>query len=474
MAHLNLVGDNKKPSEILASGRNSTNTWNPENWNTPGLSMDRYNAHAALAFDWGKDGGDGAPWSATCQVKDLVITNFVVAINISPNNGYQGDTYGFDGIKIQHCTWGVSIGQDQARAISFSNMWMDGIFCAYTNNQFGKRNGSAFNVIGGTQQYTNTFKLLQMTTAYRGQSLFAGLFTEAMGLLGTIDGLGINQNATVFTGCEFGTDDNGWFTDNQLQWVTPMQFCNAGTNVNFVGCNFNIRKQMLVFAGGFYQFEGCSFGMTSEVYFNNPLEVSISGRPNFRQEKRVSLQDVIPLHESEKIYVRPTAKWVHLYNSGDKLPQFEIKPLRCIIPLWWQVAFVRLPNTQNKEFELELNAEEARKILPGDYLQTKTKSAFGFAGMDLSFGDMLVPGLRVVSKTGNRLRLQKVSPEVQVNSEIFTGSVYTGFHVFVSGSQQKQHSVGDMIQVDGVVTRVLEGGKLENASLKGNASSISY
>lgn len=473
LENLNMVGDNTQAAEMAEHQRNTTKPWNPANWNSDGLSMDRFNVHSAVAFDWGKDGADGAPWSATCQVRNMVITNFVLAISISPNNGYQGDTYGFDNIKIKHCTYGVSIGQDQARAVNFSNMWMDGLYCAYTNNEFGRRNGSAFNVVGGTQQYTNIFKLLQTTTAYRGQSLFAGLFLEACGILGTIDGLGINQNATVFTGCEFGTDDNGWFETNGLQWITPMLFCNAGTNVNFIGCNFNIKKEMLAFAGGFYQFQGCSFGMTTKVYFNNPLEVSITGRPNFRLEKRVSMQDVLPLHESDKMYVRPTAQMVQLYNAGETLPQFELKPLQCMIPTWWQVAFVKLPDTQAKEFEITLQEFEIKRLRVGDYLQAKAGNAFGSKGVDLSFGDMQLPALKVIAKNGTRLRLQRLGPEVQVSSQLVTGSLFTGFHVFLAKDAAKKMSPGDMVNVGGTVTRVLDNGQLAD-NVKGPIYSMKY
>lgn len=473
MANLNIEGVNKKPQEMVDKFRNTTACWNPENWNSPGIDMSKYNAHSAVAFDWDKNpGGNGAPWSAQFIMEKCRFSYFAVGINISPNTGYQADTYKFRDVKMWYCTYGVSIGQDQARSIDFENMWMDGMYAAYVNNRFGRGNGSAFNVTGG--QYTTIFRLLETTTAYRGQCHLSGLFLEGCGILGTAVGLGVNNNALVFTGCEFGLDNDGYNNNDGMHWITPLLCFQSGSNVLFNGCNFNVKKEELGFdtGDGYIQFNGCAFQTLKRFFFSNQNQVSFSGRSTYRESEVSNSyypEDIVPLRNDERYYVRPNVKSLQLYSNQADGMSFQTFPARCAIPAWYQASTNNLPATDAKQFTITLNAGDASKIMAGDYLNTVTDNKERVANMNLSFGGNMIPGLKVVSKNGNQITLRRVAPEMKVTSDQQTGYVYNWFMTFVTGTAMKTTATGktvtvtnnklktgDVVRVGEKLTRVLQ------------------
>lgn len=271
---ISFLGYNTAPGYMCdQSRRASINTWNWENWvgyvyhEDDGLGGNSGNAgtainnginnaliasstsvnpdfefdhYCAIAVDWGGPGDrpSGQRWAAQLYIENIKIVDFVVAISISPNTSVQGDTIWVRDCKIDSCVYGAAIGQDQARSITFENIWMDKVYCAYTNLQTGRKNGSAFNITGG--QYTTIFKLFDMTAAYRGQMHVSGLFSEACGYMGNLYGLGVNTNAAVFNGCEFGFDSSGYLGETGVgHFSVPFNTFTVGTNVTFTGCNFH-------------------------------------------------------------------------------------------------------------------------------------------------------------------------------------------------------------------------------------------
>ena len=472
MANLNIEGLNKKPQEMVDKKRNSIDCWNPDNWNSPGIDMSKYNAHSAVAFDWDRNaGGNGAPWSAQFIMEKCRFSYFAVGINISPNTGYQADTYKFRDVKLWYCTYGVSIGQDQARSIDFENMWMDGMYAAYVNNRFGRGNGSAFNVTGG--QYTTIFRLLETTTAYRGQCHFSGLFLEGCGMLGTAVGLGVNNNALVFTGCEFGLDNDGYSNNDGMHWVTPLLTFQSGSNVLFNGCNFNVKKEELGFdtGDGFIQFNGCAFGTLKRFFFANQNQVSFTGRSTYREQDVSNSyypEETVPMRNDERYFVRPAVKQLQLYSNQAAGYSFQTLPARCAIPAWYPAGNASLPASNARQFNITLPAAEAARVFVGDYLNTVTDNGLKVSNMNLGFGGLMIPGLKVVAKNGQQLTLQRISPEMKVAPDQRTGQVYAWFTTFATGAAMKtlgsgktvtvsnaRLRAGDIVRVHEQLTRVL-------------------
>jgi hypothetical protein len=444
VSDLVFVGGNARPLEIIAKHRNDTISWNPANWVSVGYSIDRYDAHSAIAWDYKQD---GPPWSAQVVVENVKVEGFVVGFNISPTQGnMQADTYAFYNCKHFGVTYAYSINQDQARSVSIIQPWVDGSYSAFVNNRFGKGNGSAFNVFGG--QVTTTFRVFECTNAYRGNAAITGLFTEACGILGTWSGLGVNNNAIAFTGCEFGMDNNGFEQDKEDHWVTPMTFFQTGANVTFTGCNFNYRKDLMGIdlGDGFVQFNGCSFGDLRKFFFSNAANVSFTGRSTYRTnppEESFYPEDIVSISGNQRYYVRPEIKAVHV--TQNIAPYKQLRNASAMVPSYFSVFWRELPN--EKEFTVSLTQSEADNLRVGDHIETTVKNAV--PNMGTSFGGAQVPGLKITAINGTSVTFKKIAPEVQVS---WTGSVYTPFSTFIGKAKS-----GDIVNDGGTIRRLKEG-----------------
>lgn len=383
ISDLELVGGNAFPANL--KDRNNTALWKPEAW-ANGYSLDRYNAYSGLSFDLNQS---QAPWGAQVLITRVKITGFNVGINISGGEGnYQGDTYMIRDSKLWHNVFAASIGQDQCRAVTFDNVTIEGSYCAFTNTRFGRRNGSGFGV--SNSQITTCYKLLETTTAYRGALVFTNVFTEALGTMGEVVGLGVNQNAATFTGCEFGFDDDGYRSGDKAQWVSPAIVLNAGSNVVFTGCNFHTKRGELLFGGSHYRFVGSTFTETRNVWFQNPHEVGITGVAKFRSDN-YKLEDEPVLVAGQSYYIRPQAKSVTILmpDGGYRRQVHEYRS-----PVWEQVSWVSGGTTKVQVIDCEA-------CTVGDYMN-------GVSPLDQS----QLPGYRVVSVGNKKATIECIAPDV--------------------------------------------------------------
>jgi LEA14-like dessication related protein len=434
-----LRGTNAAPG-IIAND-NGTDTWDANNWITSGLSGDRYDHLCGIAFDWVGGSGTSTPWSAQVDVYNLNISEFVVGISISPNSGYQADTIDCTKVKIRNCVYGVSVGQDQARACNFTNMWMDNCFCAYTNKTFGRANGSSFNVFGG--QYTGIFKIFDVITAYRGAMVVTGMFIEACGMLGSVDGLGVNNNAAVFTGCELNFDNEGYQTGASGHYSTPWLWLLAGSNVTFTGCNIKSAKGWLgtyCNYDGRITFIGCSFPAMSWIY-----EAGDSIRQNRVRFENCTqnnsgvfeFSDNPTLETTEKKYVRANITSVRTYNAvtgsanGQYVNNFIVSGHR---PNWSPNLSAALATNPANTYQVTgLTSATTAYYKVGDILMAYIGTEVAVTGTPLTVGGLMAPCLKVTDVQATSVTVQKLGPEVDLTKTTSQwGYVYTYGKAWVS------------------------------------------
>ena len=385
ISDIELRGGNNFPTTI--TDRTNTALWDSKSW-ANGFDISRYNAHSGLSFDMEQP---VAPWGAQVLVNRIKVTGFNVGINISGGrDNMQGDTYMVRDSKLWHNVYAASVGQDQCRAVTFDNVTIEGSYCAYTNVDFGRGNGSGFNVLNS--QITTCFKLLNTTTAYRGPLTFTNVFTEAIGMIGTIAGLGVNQNAAIFTGCEFGFDDNGYSTANGQHWSVPAVVLNVGSNTIFNGCNFHTKKSELLFGGSWYQFNGSTFTQTRNIFFQYPHDVQINGVAKFREDN-YRLEDNPTINHGQDYYIRPQARMLTIQqgNGGYKRVIYEHGG-----PIWQQVAWA----TDNGQ---KVQIIDCDGCAVGDYLNA----------LEPTLGEAAIPGFKVVSVANKKATIERMAADVQ-------------------------------------------------------------
>lgn len=434
-----VVEGNNYSKAVAMSQKSEVSTWRPENWVEAGNSIDRYEHQSGLALDYGQQ---QAPWAAQGIFERLKIAGFVVGFSISPSAGnLQGDTYWFRDIKMEGNVYGFSIGQDQCRSITFENVWQNQGYCAYVNNRFGKGNGSAFNVSGG--QYTSLFKLFECTNAYRGQMHIDGIFAEAIGILGAINGLGVNTNGVAFTSCEIGLDDDGYHQPRQGVWVTPFTVLTVGGNAVFTACNIHSKKKTLGFGGGQYIFNGTTFTETLPVFPNDWASVSINGRPLFDNQRQIT--DQTNITPEAKRYVRHGTSRIRLMGLATA-PYAQTVLAKSMIPYWGPGIMQKLPDTDAMQFEWPINSSETKLFRAGDFLDCQAKAKM-IAGMDTDFGQAAIPGLEVMQVKSGSLLLRRVAPEIRVESSFSIGRVYTEPYLWATVSPIEAEADGTTVAV---------------------------
>jgi hypothetical protein len=423
-----LAGTNTEPNTI--AGTTGTSTWLEANWVTSGLSINQYDHHCGIAFDWVGGSGTSTPWSAQVDMYNVKISEFVVGISISPNSGYQADTIDIRKIKIRNCVYGISVAQDQARACNFTNVWMDNMFCAYTNKRFGRQNGSGFNINGG--QYTGIFKIFDVITAYRGAMNVSGMFLEECGMLGSIDGLGVNNNAAVFTGCELSFINNGYASASG--YTTPWIFLLAGANVSFVGCNFYSSKGWLgtcTNVVGRISFIGCSFPAINWIYeAGGALRENRVRFENCTTTGALELNDNPFVNQGEKKYVRSNITSVRVFqdevggeNTGysNNLLVAGNRPVTS-----GSLSSPLVADAEQTYQKTGLSTSTTAKYKVGDILTAYIGSTLSVTGMVINLGGLDAPLLRVTDVQSTSVTVEKLAPEVDLSvSTSQWGSVYT-------------------------------------------------
>lgn len=488
IADFEIEGENDRPYDVVEKYRNKVECWNPQYWVEDGFSIDRYTAHSGISFDQDQL---TPPWAAQTQIERVKITRCGVGFNISPSQGnMQADTIWLKDTKVENCVYGYAINQDQCRAITLENVWVNNCYTTFTNNKFGRGNGSAFNIFGG--QVTTCFKIFECTEAYAGQCSINGLFAEACGILGAWQPLGVNENPVVFTACEFGLDDSGWDDNSSLHWITPLStFEGDGLNSTFIGCKFRSKKDILGFIGG--TFINTQFTELNNLFFSNRFDVSITGKARFNNSK-TKFQDHVELHESQKWYVRPELKTVRTYTNNENVyPRNKMYNAESYIGTWYNVTYRMLPDNNPETFTWDLPQNEAEQFQIGDYINGYVGNTHQISGMGLKFGGSYVPAWKVISKNGNSVTFRKTSPEIESNStgvDNHSGLVFSGNKGWICGATIEvledgqevsvkngdRLDVGDICVINGQATRVVSVGtkiKFAHQVTKGIIKSVS-
>jgi hypothetical protein len=270
-----------------------------------------------------------------------------------------------------------------------------------------------------------------------------GLFAEAVGIIGSISGLGINTNSVAFTGCEIGLDDDGWFNPRNGVWITPFAAMSAGGNMVFTGCNIHSKKKTIAFSGNQYIFSGTTFTDTYPVFPNDWATVSITGRPLFDFQKQIT--DRMDVSGNSKKYGRYGVSEIKA-RGRQSSPYTYTSGAAVMVPYWGTGVWLSLPETSAKEFEWPIPANDTKWYRVGDYIDCQAKANV-ISGMPTDFGQSMVPGLEIVEVKAASLVLRRVSPEMRVESWYRSGQVYTEPYLWVAGSEIQALSSGAEVKV---------------------------
>ncbi len=257
-----LIGKNSAPKTVLM-GRWKNPIYGSASYDTVTYFYDKgvSEKYVGIATDAIKE---DKTLSADIQFNRLQIEGFMVGISINDAGNLQGDRMRVNNTQINYCTYGISIGNPQARACNFTNVDMNYVYTGYTNSLFGSKTGSEFEINGG--QYCNLYKLFHIQPYNLGQCLVSGLYAEAVGNIGEIGYGTSNDNSFVFTGCNINLMDITGLKPS-YGFYSKYYTLHAFANVSFIGCNFTTYKPYIAFCAGnkdltihpLINFNGCTF-----------------------------------------------------------------------------------------------------------------------------------------------------------------------------------------------------------------------
>jgi len=266
ISDIRIRGRNAAPKTVLAA------RWDAAIYATPSYDTITYfydeNIHkdyAGIATDAEKNNN---VLSADIQFDRLQIEGFYVGLSINAAGRLQGDRMRVSNCQINYCTYGISIGNPQARACHFENVDMDYVYIGYTNSTFGNGSGSEFQITGG--QYCNLYKLFHIQPYNLGQCVVTGLYTEGLGSIGEIGYNGPHDNSFIFNGCSFLLLDVTGYR-KKYGYYSKYYTLTANANVTFEGCNFWSLKYYLAMKAGnmdssfhpLINLNGCTFNRTN-------------------------------------------------------------------------------------------------------------------------------------------------------------------------------------------------------------------
>ncbi len=347
--------------------------------------MDR--SYAAIATDAEKG---NKVWSADIQFENLLIQGFYLGIDINAAGNMQGDRMRVYNSQIAYCTYGISIGNPQARACNFENVDMNYVYIGFTNNTFGNGTGSEFQITGG--QYCNLYKLFKIQPYNLGQCVVTGLYTEALGSIGDIGFSGPHNNSFIFTGCNFMMQDASG-RKSSYGYYSKFYTLSACANVTFEGCNFWTRRPYIAFRAGngepgthsAINFSGCTFYRSSFLHSwgdvnldhchlvpytewadpNQTVRATLSG--NRRINTGYDAAMVIPLNEQSKPDTPLHTAVLHIERT---IPRFfkVLEASSCIKDTAWNndtLSFTYYGASADSFFHFVLEGENLGTTLAG-------------------------------------------------------------------------------------------------------------
>jgi len=328
-------------------------------------------------------------WSADIQFDRLQIECFYVGLSINDAGNMQGDRMRVNNCQINDCTYGISVGNPQARSCHFENVDMNRVYIGYTNSTFGSGSGSEFEITGG--QYCNLYKLFHIQPYNLGQCLVSGLYTESLGSIGEIGYGSTNENSFIFTGCFFMLTDVTAFK-KATGYYSKYYTLTAFANVSFIGCNFETYKPYMAFLAAnegvsyhsLINLTGCTFYNTK--FFHGWGNINIENSHFAPKEETIDINRTIrvPLNGSRRYNTGYyAASVVPLFDglSRDSLNPSSAMQVSRTIPVFYAVEdgasgisdlnYKRDTLTFSYSDTLERNL--FRYVLPGDVLGTTLK-----------------------------------------------------------------------------------------------------
>lgn len=275
ISNLCVRGLNEAPEKLIGKFNKIVSTDAVDDEHTfmsPGLGRN----YAGITTDAEKD---NKVWSADVVFEDLQIFNFCVGIGISQAGHLQGDRMRIERCQINYCTYGVSIGNAQNRAVHLKDVDMLRSWCGVTNTKFGNGSGSMFQITGG--QWCHVYKAFEIQPSYVAQCSITGLYTEAIGWIGHIGTGSDNTSSVLFDGCYFFMRDEG--LSNKSYMDPPLYTMEAHANVTFNSCNFWTGRRYLHmsvasasngYSGAAITMNGCSILRCTYLHIkgNNTVE----------------------------------------------------------------------------------------------------------------------------------------------------------------------------------------------------------
>lgn len=275
ISDLAIKGLNEAPEKLIGhynSILSSDAVDNELTFLAPGIDR----SYAGITTDAEKD---NKRWSADVVFENLQVYNFCVGIGISQAGHMQGDRMRIERCQINYCTYGVSVGNAQNRAVHLKDVDMLRSWCGVTNTKFGNGSGSMFEITGG--QWCHVYKAFEIQPSYVAQCIIRGLYTEAIGWIGHVGTSSNNTSSVVFDGCYFFFRDEG--LHNKSYFEPPLYTMQAHANVTFNGCNFwtarkcidmSVASEGNGYNGAAITMNGCSILKATSLHIkgNNTVE----------------------------------------------------------------------------------------------------------------------------------------------------------------------------------------------------------
>lgn len=207
-----------------------------------------YPAFLGVVTQYGKN------YSSDILIEDCHILGFNTAVVSQPcNSDGNGDFSGLRRVNIEHCKYGLSVGNSQSRNVSLLDVKLTQIYCGLINNKHGKQIGQ----FGGAITNLSTgamINLLDLTLSYSGPIVFTNLYTELIYRIGSLKQLSQLDDAIIFNGCQFNFD---YQKDTNGVPANILDGYQQTSNIQFNGCSFKNFPSVLMMASNNVTFNGC-------------------------------------------------------------------------------------------------------------------------------------------------------------------------------------------------------------------------
>jgi hypothetical protein len=274
--HMEIEGQNDAAYGLYAAGL-SGYTKVETDWITSGCTYGQYNPYCAIAIDpystadpGGGSGYTSGTYSASnlssrvVNLEDLTISQFVAGVAVKPCDDLNNcDPMRFDNLTIRWCTYGITVGNSQARGWDIYNPNIFGCMTCFEGLTHGQQQGCNPNIFGG--QAFNCYQLFHVSVGFSAFSM-RGFYCEAMRSMGYVGNSSSSQkHAGSFDGCSFKCQDNDGAQLISDDWLFMM----TSGPVVFNGCSFANTKSVFNFIAPAcsLDFHNCTFRGTDDSEF---------------------------------------------------------------------------------------------------------------------------------------------------------------------------------------------------------------